>query len=319
MMNRKERYRLYKSGRRWVAVLLVTAAISGGLAMAVPVVQAADGGQADVTQAGQTDTEKNIAALKAAVYAGGWQDLTIGKTPETTYSLSTYLENAERAEPGEKEAALQEVWGLSSTAISLDAMLKELNVSNITTESNQALLTNYGSAPSPIAEYQPNTNSFAMGVIADQGNVSETQPTPNYAQVLETMVAYVKETAKPFAQTNWQRSKGDLAEALTAGNYNDLETPNGTALKDLVAQVADETSLNKAWQEAAAAIKLSTAQKSLGLSDTTAPANKRKLEKFWAMPSTPPVTKKKPMIKSSKALLRKGRHRPRHCPIMRRY
>ncbi|WP_146994341.1 KxYKxGKxW signal peptide domain-containing protein [Schleiferilactobacillus harbinensis] len=38
MMNRKERYRLYKSGRRWVAVLLVTAAISGGLAMAVPVV-----------------------------------------------------------------------------------------------------------------------------------------------------------------------------------------------------------------------------------------------------------------------------------------
>lgn len=104
--------------------------------------------------------------------------------------------------------------------------------------------------------------------------------------MLQSLITYVRDTAEPFAQTNWQRSKGDLAEALTAGNYNDLETPNGTALKDLVAQVTDETSLNKAWQEAAAAIKLSTAQKSLGLSDTTSPANKRKLEKFWAMPST---------------------------------
>lgn len=155
-MDQKDRYRLYKSGKRWLASLLVTAAIGGGVVMTTPAAQAADGGQTAVTQADQTDTEENIAALKDAVYAGGWQNLTYPDVP-----LSTYLEKAEQAAPENKEAALQEVWVAVASAVSLDAMLKELNISNAITESNQVILTDYGNQESPLPEYKPDSNAQA--------------------------------------------------------------------------------------------------------------------------------------------------------------
>lgn len=276
-MDRKDRHRLYKSGKRWLAVLLVTAAIGGGVVMTAPAAQAAKG-QPSVVQSRQDDPiAQNVATLRAALEAGGWGDLSIRGIP-----VSSFLEAATNTE------TLNTAWYASSGAVYLNILAQELNISgDVESTANQALIQKYFEAESPIEDYHGKTNRDVIQGMFDEGIYKETSnPTPAYSDLLKQIVAYAKKTAGAFAQANWERSKGDLAEALTAGNYNDLETPNGTALKDLVAQVADETSLNKAWQEAAAAIKLSTAQKSLGLSDTTSPANKRKLEKFWAMPST---------------------------------
>lgn len=75
-MEKQEHYRLFKSGKRWMAALVLTAAVGLPLTAKIPEVQAAAPDTAPVTAAQEAAWQQNAANLKSALTAQNLLGLT---------------------------------------------------------------------------------------------------------------------------------------------------------------------------------------------------------------------------------------------------
>lgn len=101
-MEKKDHYRLYKSGKRWLAALVVTVAGGAVLTTAGPTVQAAGTDDAaKVTAAEPASWETQLAALKSAVAAGNWGNLTVNNQTVSAV-LAGVTDEASFTVPGAK-------------------------------------------------------------------------------------------------------------------------------------------------------------------------------------------------------------------------
>lgn len=273
-MEPKNHYRLYKSGKQWLAALLVTAAIGAPMAFKTPVAHAADGSAtAPATQTDKADWEKNQDALTAALASGGWTDLTVttkdGAVPVHTFVAAVKDDNS-----------FLTAWQAASNAVMLDTLKTALTLPDVTSAASQAKVTAFLDATSPVTGDAGKKNGDVIETILKTGTPSAAQPTPDLTKALTAVRDYITAAAKTPTPTkaNWEINQAHLTAFLTDNHLADLAVDGqGTTLAAVVKKVDSDASFTQAWAAVANTIAMHEAANKMKLPDTTSAASQAKL------------------------------------------
>lgn len=266
-MEKKDHYRLYKSGKRWLAALVVTVAAGAVLTSEVQPAQAAgtDGGAA-VTAAEPAVWKTQLTALQNAVTAGNWNDIPYG-----AQKVSGILAGVK------DEMSLNLAWGETFQAIT-----GSIVTSNLPDSGSQSIF-NVSQSTDP--NYQGKTNSEALSAMASSGVPVADQPTPDFAAILKKATTYTKNQIDTYKITHnqWSLSGFVQAHSVIGQQLVQIDQQGTTAkIADIVAQAKDAASLANAWSIVAQAVITNELQVKLNLPDTTSVASKNTIDKFLA-------------------------------------
>lgn len=280
-MEKQEHYRLFESGKRWMAALVLTAAVGLPLTAKIPEVQAAAPDTAPVTAAQEAAWQQNAANLKSALTA---QNL-LGLTWQGDKATSVQAQLASVKD----EATLTQAWQNIAQIVGVNAVQKGLALPDLTSIANQAKVNAFLAAKPTVQGHTDAANNGAvLTSIAQTGEVSEQTPNPNYGQVLQSLTAFVAEaTAKPVQpQANWETNKTALTTFLNDNKLTQLPAANGQQLGVIVSGVKDDAGITAAWQAVANALAINEAKQQLGLADATSTTNKAVIKSFLDAQST---------------------------------
>lgn len=273
-MGTKDHYRLYKSGKRWLAALIMLASTGVVVAANPPTAQAAAPTKTPaVTATEQTNLQKNVAALQAALKQNNWGALTV--EGQTLTALAAKAKDTD---------SLETAWQAAAQVISAQALQNGLGLADMTSAHSQTVVTDFLDAQSTVTDDARQTNGQALQSIVAQGIPSQAEPLVDYAAVLAKVTDYLTQATKTPVpeQQNWQINQASLAKFLTDNQLGGLFVPGSTTttLTAELQQVKDDQSLSAAWASIAQAISLNTMQKDLQLKDITSAASQSALTTF---------------------------------------
>jgi hypothetical protein len=266
-MEKKDHYRLYKSGKRWLAALVVTVAGGAVLTTAGPTVQAADTDDAaKVTAAEPASWETQLAALKSAVAAGNWGNLTVNNQ-----TVSAVLAGVT------DEASFNSAWSEVAQTIISNTVASKF--------AKPADQTAFIQAQSTDAQYAGKTNAEVLSEIIQSGAAA-----PDFGAVLNHLITYTTTEAdqfQPATDDPVKTNKNNLTAFLQANSKIGqllVEKKDGTTttVTAIVAQAADADSLAQAWSAVAQAVITNEMQAKLNLPDTTSAASRNTMSKLLA-------------------------------------
>lgn len=266
-MEKKDHYRLYKSGKRWLAALVVTVAAGAVLTTAGPTVQAAGTDDAaKVTAAEPASWETQLAALKSAVAAGNWGNLTVNNQ-----TVSAVLAGVT------DEASFNSAWSEVAQTIISNTVASKF--------AKPADQTAFIQAQSTDAQYAGKTNAEVLSEIIQSGAAA-----PDFGAVLNHLITYTTTEAdqfQPATDDPVKTNKNNLTAFLQANSkigQLPVEKKDGTTttVTAIVAQAADADSLAQAWSAVAQAVITNEMQAKLNLPDTTSAASRNTMSKLLA-------------------------------------
>lgn len=266
-MEKKDHYRLYKSGKRWLAALVVTVAAGAVLTTAGPTVQAAGTDDAaKVTAAEPASWETQLAALKSAVAAGNWGNLTVNNQ-----TVSAVLAGVT------DEASFNSAWSEVAQTIIGNTVASKF--------AKPADQTAFIQAQSTDAQYAGKTNAEVLSEIIQSGAAA-----PDFGAVLNHLITYTTTEAdqfQPATDDPVKTNKNNLTAFLQANSKIGqllVEKKDGTTttVTAIVAQAADADSLAQAWSAVAQAVITNEMQAKLNLPDTTSAASRNTMSKLLA-------------------------------------
>lgn len=266
-MEKKDHYRLYKSGKRWLAALVVTVAAGAVLTTAGPTVQAAGTDDAaKVTAAEPASWETQLAALKSAVAAGNWGNLTVNNQ-----TVSAVLAGVT------DEASFNSAWSEVAQTIISNTVASKF--------AKPADQTAFIQAQSTDAQYAGKTNAEVLSEIIQSGAAA-----PDFGAVLNHLITYTTTEAdqfQPATDDPVKTNKNNLTAFLQANSKIGqllVEKKDGTTttVTAIVAQAADADSLAQAWSAVAQAVITNEMQAKLNLPDTTSAASRNTMSKLLA-------------------------------------
>lgn len=266
-MEKKDHYRLYKSGKRWLAALVVTVAAGAVLTTAGPTVQAAGTDDAaKVTAAEPASWETQLAALKSAVAAGNWGNLTVNNQ-----TVSAVLAGVT------DEASFNSAWSEVAQTIISNTVASKF--------AKPADQTAFIQAQSTDAQYAGKTNAEVLSEIIQSGAAA-----PDFGAVLNHLITYTTTEAdqfQPATDDPVKTNKNNLTAFLQANSKIGqllVEKKDGTTttVTAIVAQAADADSLAQAWTAVAQAVITNEMQAKLNLPDTTSAASRNTMSKLLA-------------------------------------
>lgn len=262
-MEKKDHYRLYKSGKRWLAALVLTVAAGAVLTTGAPTAQAAGtNGGAAVTAAEPASWKTQLAALNSAVTAGNWGNLTY-----QNQKISAILAGVS------DEMSLNLAWSETFQAISNNTVSSNLPDSDVQ-------IFNVSKSTDP--NYSGKMNSEVLTSMMRSGTPEVDQPTPDFGAILNQAIAYTKTQIEDYKITRNKWSLSGFVQAHSAIGQSTIEKPDGTkiTLAAVVDQITDTASLAQAWSAVAQAAISNELQAKLNLPDTTSAASQDTIEKF---------------------------------------
>ncbi|ERL64536.1 KxYKxGKxW signal peptide domain-containing protein [Schleiferilactobacillus shenzhenensis] len=265
-MERKEHYRLHKSGKRWVAGIVATAAIGVPLALQTPVAQAADDSSSvtvtkTVQAASTLDQQKT--ALKTTL-DNAFKTVGIswsGQANGAGGTLGTSFDDAKNSDQ------LNTVWQKAMANYVTAKIQKHLALPDSTSPANVTAINAFKVKNATVTNFTNLTNQKATDDLIATGNTPAGQE-PQYQTALTKLDDF-------FTKTDLNKNKTALQDALTAGQWATLTAGSGSQAQTLSALVTGTTSsneLNTQWPTVANTVAAATAKKLLNASTDDAVA-----------------------------------------------
>lgn len=285
----KNHYRLYKSGKRWLTVLLVTAVGGTLLTLAPGTARAADesGTSAQTTTtptttptATPTTVQTTLAGLQAALTAKGWAGLTVPTQANGNEPLTTALAGVT------DEASLSTAWEKVKAAV----VQQEMTNLGATTAAQQNA---FASTQSLVPNDTEQSNGQVISAILTQVDLSSAS-TPDFGATFNQLDTYFNDAKaaaekanQPAVTPTWELNKAALKETVDSHKVTDMPIAAGNSetFGELINSITDDTSLQAAWAKVANAVAQDAVWTQMKLGDRTE-ENQEKFDAFMAAKST---------------------------------